>query len=78
MSKAVRVINTIGAAMEGDAGDKVREIRVFAEGGSVQLWVELSSGEEVMQYLDPGSAMAFANAFDRCAMAALRESTKLV
>lgn len=78
MSKAVRLVNGIGLGMFGDKDDRIRDIRVYAEGASVQLWIEPKEGRDYMQYLDPASAMAFAHAFERCAIAALRASTRLV
>lgn len=71
----IRQINDSGIGLWGFEGEKLRDIRVYAENGSVQLWVEVGQGdsiEEAMQYLTPSEAMAFAKAFERCAVQALK------
>ncbi len=83
MSERTRVINDIGLGFRGVDGELVRDIRVYPESGSVQIWMEVcergcnptSPGRthEAMQYLSPEEAMAFAKAFERCAIQALRD-----
>lgn len=52
--------------------EKLRQIRAYVESSSVQFWVELSDGTEVLQYLTPIDAMALSKALDRLAIEALR------
>jgi hypothetical protein len=76
--KRTREVNEIGIGMAGLAGDRIKDICVFVEGGSVVLWVEIddrSGISEFIQYFDPASAMAFSKAFERCAVAALKQSS---
>jgi hypothetical protein len=79
MSKRTRVVNDIGIGFAGFVNELVKDIRVYPEGGSVQVWVEVaergSSGKthEAMQYLSPEEAMAFSKALRRCAIQALEE-----
>lgn len=49
----------------------MKDIRVYHESGSVQLWVDFLD-TSVMQYLSPEEAKAFAKAFKRCAVEAAR------
>lgn len=59
--------------------EKLVIVRVLEESGRVQLWVELApscgcSQNEVVQYLTATEAMAFGKAFERCAIAALKNA----
>jgi hypothetical protein len=75
MRNGTRVVNDIGCGLLAPgAADHVRGLRVFEEGGSVQVWVETDSAgiNDVLQYLTPAEAMVFAKAFERCAIAALK------
>jgi len=51
---------------------KVQRITVHPESDTVQVWIKTLT-EEVLVYLDPEEAMAFSNAFARCAIQALKE-----
>lgn len=78
--KRTRLINDRGIGYKGIGTERIRDIRIFDEGNSVQVWVEiapLNSSEtyEALQYLSPQEAMAFAKALERCAIQALKEST---
>jgi hypothetical protein len=68
----VRTINDTGLALTAHPGSKIKELRVYCENGSVQFWVELRDGTEVMQYLEPSEAMGLSKALDRLAIEALR------
>lgn len=75
MRNGTRVVNDIGCGLLAPgAADHVRDLRVFEESGSVQVWVETDGGgiNEIFQYLTPVEAMAFAKAFERCAIVALK------
>ena len=75
MSQRTRVINDISIGYRGVNNEKLRDIRVYAEGGAVQVWVEIanrSEAYEALQYLSPRAVMEFAKAFERCAIEALR------
>jgi hypothetical protein len=75
--KRTRVINDIGIGFVGVGNERMHDIRVYAEGGSVLIWAEvegswvLDGTAEGLQYLTPSEAMAFSRAFRRCAIAAL-------
>lgn len=69
-----REINDIGIGLAGAEGECLKDIRVYPESGAVHIWVELSDGREVLQYLSPLEAMAFAKAFERCAVQALKDA----
>lgn len=73
----IRVVNDHGIGLAGADRNHMQDLRVYAEGGSVQVWVEVRAGapSEVMQYLTPQEAMAFAKAFERAAIEALRQAT---
>lgn len=79
-TKRTRQINDRGIGYAGIDKELIRDIRVYDEGDRVQVWVEVmargSSGEttEAMQYLTAQEAMAFAKAFERCAIQALKEA----
>lgn len=79
-TKRTRQINERGIGYAGIDKELIRDIRVYDEGGSVQIWIEMmargSSGEtmEALQYFTAEEAMAFAKAFERCAIQALKES----
>jgi hypothetical protein len=77
--RRTRRINAIGIGFAGIDTELINDIRVYPEGGSVQIWVEIHQRDnwpqthEAMQYLSPEEAMAFAKAFERCAIQALKE-----
>lgn len=67
-----------GVYFPGLKGDRVKAIRISQDGGVVSVWFEFylpdGRGEyEALQYLNPVEAMAFAKAFERCAIQALKE-----
>lgn len=66
-----RAINGTGIGFLGRGNEKMKDIRVYHESGSVQLWVDFLD-TSVMQYLSPEEAKAFAKAFKRCAVEAAR------
>lgn len=69
----VSACNTDGIEYAADNPQrKVQRLTVYPESGTVQVWIETLT-EEVLVYLDPEEAMAFSNAFGRCAIKALRE-----
>lgn len=78
-TKRTRQINDRGIGYAGIDKELIRDIKIYDEGGRVQVWVEMmlrgSSGEtmEAMQYLTAEEAMAFAKALERCAIQALKE-----
>lgn len=74
--KTLRPVNTTGLGIKGEERDKIQDIRVFHENGSVQLWVELHGAEEYLQYLSPEEAMILAKALDRLAIEAFRERAR--
>ena len=61
---STRRINDIGIGLAGRAGDHIADIRIYPEGTSVQLWVDVD-GRELMQYLTPQHARQFAAALLR-------------
>lgn len=52
--------------------EKIQEIRVSHESGRVNLWVN-----DMLQYLTASEAMAFADAFERGAIAALKYESQI-
>lgn len=67
-------VNDIGLKLVGAENERLQSFGVWMDGGSLQVWVSVCGSDiEVMQYLTPGEAMAFAKAFERCAIAALKE-----
>lgn len=79
MTKRTRDINDRGIGFAGIDKELIRDIRVYDEGGRVQVWVEVMIGKEnetreAMQYMTAEEAMAFAKAFERCAIQALRDA----
>lgn len=72
--RRTRILNDIGLGLAGAENEKLKDLRVYVESGSVQVWSEHKDGSEAMQYLTPIEAMAFAKAFERCAIAALKET----
>jgi hypothetical protein len=84
--KRTRVVNGLGIGYAGLEGERVRDIRIYNEGGAVQFWVEVAGfglmnneaeiAYEAMQYLTPEEAMAVAKALERCAIQALRETAE--
>jgi hypothetical protein len=77
MLNKTRVVNEIGLGLQGDEGERMKGIRVFESEGAVEVWVEVeAAGEsrEVLQYLSPIEAMKFSQAFERCAIAALKNT----
>lgn len=71
--KRTRIVNDIGLGLAGADNEKLKDLRVYVEAGRVQVWSEHKDGSEAMQYLTPVEAMAFAKAFERCAIAALKD-----
>jgi hypothetical protein len=69
--RKVESCNGIGAHFAGVGNERMKALRVFEESGSVHVAVNID-GSEGLQYLDPMQAMAFAKAFERCAIAALK------
>ena len=76
-SKRLRVVNDIGCGLSGAPGNFIKDFRVYEESGSVQVWFETEQ-REYLQYLSASEAMAFAAAFERCAIAALRSCAAIV
>ena len=72
--KRTRTVNDIGLGMAGMPREKMVDFRVYEESGSIQVWCEIAPGSpsEILQYLTPEEAMAFSKAFERCAIAALK------
>lgn len=64
--------NETGLAMYGAPSDKVKSIKVFEENGSVQLWVEFSSGQEAFQYLSADEAAALSLVLERLSVRCLK------
>lgn len=63
----------VGLKLVGAENERLQSFGVWMDGGSLQVWVSVRGSDiEVMQYLTPGEAMAFAKAFERCAIAALK------
>lgn len=72
MTDRLRTINDIGIGFKGAGNEHVRDIRVYPEGGIVQVWIE-ARGQESMAYMTADEAMSFAKAFERCAIQALKD-----
>ena len=75
----IRRVNDIGLGMAGISPERLMDLRIYAESGTVIVGVVVgehaeSSPFEAIQYLTPQEAMAFAKAFERCAIAALKDS----
>lgn len=68
----------IGLRISGAAGDNMRDFMVWHEGREVMVRAEVvrRNGQVVgaNRRLEPHQALAFAKAFERCAVAALKES----
>lgn len=71
----IKTINDTGIMMIGAPNEKIKQFRAYVEGSSVQFWVELKGGPEVMQYLSANDAMALSRALDRLAIEALRAAS---
>lgn len=83
MTGRVRRVNEIGAGFKGIDNERMKDLRIYEESGSVQIWVEVADFQsrggntiEVMQYLTPSEAMAFARAFERCEIEALKKGAE--
>lgn len=74
MTGRTRIVNDIGLGLAGADNEKLKDLRVYVENGGVQVWSEHRDGSEALQYLSPVEAMAFAKAFERCAIQALKET----
>jgi hypothetical protein len=79
--KRTRCINDIGIGFKGTGDERMVDIRVYPEGGGVLVWPEIrqhgvcaTDTLEAVQYLTAEEAMAFAKAFERCAIQALKDS----
>jgi hypothetical protein len=73
----LRFINDTGLGLLGAEKDKIKDLRVYEENGSVQLWVE-TADMEYLQYLSAQEAMSFALAFERLAVIALKKQAEFV
>ena len=73
MQKRTRVVNGIGIGFAGLDGERLRDIHIYTEYGKVMIGVNVDD-HEAIQYMSPEAAMSFAKAFERCAIAALKES----
>lgn len=77
MSNRVHVLSGIGAHMPGIEKEKMKDISVLVESGSVHVWVKIQERDDVvveaLQYLTAEEAMSFAKAFERCAIQALKD-----
>ena len=75
-TNGTRAINDDGIGFFGVGNERMKDIRVYAENGCVMVWAEIHSWgdvREACQYLNPVEAMAFAKAFERCAIQALKD-----
>jgi hypothetical protein len=73
--KRTRTVNDIGLGMAGIGKERMLDFLVYEEGGRVFVKFEFepeNSPSELLQYLTPEEAMAFSKAFERCAIAALK------
>lgn len=77
MTTRLRFVNETGLGLKGAENEKVQDIRVIEEHGSVQLWFE-TRDIEVFQYLTPQEAMTFALAFERLAVLALKKQSEFL
>jgi hypothetical protein len=78
-----RRINANGIGLAGDDGNRLRDIYIYDECGTVMLQVEVMGRKPdeqhgALQYLTAYQAMEFAKAFERCAIAALKYSAETV
>ena len=74
--KRMEPCNSQGVRWTDDATEvHVKEVRVYDENGSVQLWFTLAA-RDFLVYLTPAEAISFSKAFERCAIAALKESNQ--
>lgn len=76
--RTLRVINSTGVSLLGDKEDRIKDLRVYLESGTVQFWVELADGQQYLQYMTALEAMTFAQTFDRLAVEALREEGRYI
>ena len=60
--RETRQINDVGIGLKGLPGERMRDILVYPENGSVLVRVE-TGGRELLQYLTPEQAAEFALAF---------------
>lgn len=73
--RRTRPINVHGLGLAGLPGEPVKDFRVYAENGAVQIWAAVGDFE-VMQYLTPNQADEFAAAFSRSAFEARWQAKK--
>lgn len=69
--RKVETCNDIGAIFHGIERERMKRFAVYEERGTVYVTVEIDD-RDALQYLDPLQAMAFAKAFEHCAIAALK------
>lgn len=66
-------VNDIGLRLTGVATEHMKLFQVYEESGTVIVETELANNRSnAIQYLSPEEAMAFAKAFERCAITALK------
>lgn len=75
-TRQTRVINDNGIGMIGAENDRVKDIRIYEENGTIQVWVEIEQ-QTALQYLSPDQAMQFSVVLERLAQIALRKSADI-
>ena len=72
--KRTRAVNDIGLGMAAIGNERMRDFILYEESGSVIVRCDCHTDgiDEITQYLTPEEAMAFSKAFERCAIAALK------
>ena len=67
-------VNEIGLRFLSLETEKLQNFYIYPEGGQVLVWAQIND-KEAMQYMKPHEAMAFAKAFERCAIQALKDGS---
>lgn len=81
MSTRTRPVNDIGIGFAGLDNERAADIRVYVQSGTVIVELDVRGMDDQfsdvrhgLQYLTAAEAMAFAKAFERCAIQALKDS----
>lgn len=78
MGNRTEIFNGTGLLLYGGPDHRMKEIKIYQDKTTIYIetTIRLFNNEEKMalQYISPSEAMAFAKAFERCAIAAFKES----
>ncbi len=77
MAGRLRIVNDTGLGLKGAEKDRVQDIRLFEESGSIQLWFE-TKDTQMFQYLTAEEAMAFAVVLERLAIVVFKKNAESI